>query len=580
MIKLKENDAVGPYRVQYHIKEGIYGGTYRVRNEEGKPFIMKFFVLDLIPEKLLVDGNVREIQFSRKLQHDNVISYVDDGIVEVGGEKCAYLITNYFIGSLLSEVVQSEGTLPLDVAKGIIIGVLKGIDYLHEELSLNHNDLTPRNVLLDKTGEDTYVPRIIDMGHLCATVGGSAPFPVLDLTPAFCAPETFTGFYDRWGDAFSSMAVFYYMLCGKTPWPCVIPENASFQERKALTRQARRNDLDIQALKDKGVPDDIIQIIADGLSLDTTKRASVRSLLKGLLGEAYTPKSDHSGRAKAEVERKEDNPEKAAMSANVEIKKATGGGFNDVAGMESLKAELTNRVIWILRDREKAKKYRLMPPNGMILYGPPGCGKTFFAQKFAEESQFNFILVNGSDLGSIYVHGTQGKIADLFKEAAKKAPSIICFDEFDSFVPSRGSEAASHRPEEVNEFLGQLNNCSEKGIFVIGTTNRLDMIDHAILRKGRMDLHIEIPAPDARTRSLIFKIHLKDRPLDANIDYDELADKTENYAASDIAFIVNDAAMNAALADKDISQEHLLNAIKCTRSSLGGPAVERKKIGY
>ena len=264
----------------------------------------------------------------------------------------------------------------------------------------------------------------------------------------------------------------------------------------------------------------------------------------------------------------------------MEIKKKKGGGFVDVAGMERLKAEMTNRVIWILRDREKAEKYRLTPPNGMILYGPPGCGKTYFAEKFAEESQFNFVLVNGSDLGSIYIHGTQGKIANLFKEAEKNAPTIICFDEFDSFVPSRSSMAAEHRPDEVNEFLGQLNNCSKKGIFVIGTTNRLDLIDPAVLRKGRMDLHVEIPAPDEKTRGLIFSLHLKERPVAGDVDCDELARLTDRYAASDIAFIVNEAAMVAALADEPISQIHLLNSIRANRSSLDTGGYSRKKIGF
>ena len=248
--------------------------------------------------------------------------------------------------------------------------------------------------------------------------------------------------------------------------------------------------------------------------------------------------------------------------------------------MEQLKDDLMKRVIWVLKDREKAEKYRLTPPNGMILYGPPGCGKTFFAEKFAEESNFNFTIVNGSDLGSSYLHGTQGKIAALFEKAQKNAPSIICFDEFDSFVPSRSTMAAEHRPEEINEFLSQLNNCSKKGIFVIGTTNRIDMIDPAVLRRGRMDLHIEIPAPDERTREEIFKIHLKGRPVADDINYQELAQLTDNYASSDIAFIVNESAMMAALADIPIGQQQLVNSIKSNPSSLGGPKENRKRIGF
>ena len=577
MVILKENDKVGSYTVLYFIKEGLYNGTYRVQNEEGRSFFMKLYDTELVPEKLWEDGEICEISYSRKIRHDNVISYVDDGSVSIAGNNYKYLITEYFVGSLLSEALQIGSLSDPDVCKAIIIGVLRGLDYLHSELGLCHNDLTPNNIILDKIDDDKYIPRIIDLGHLSPRIFGAPPFPVDDLTPAFCAPETFSGFYEFKGDVFSAMAIYYKMLCGKTPWPCDIAKSEPYAEKKRKIRQARKAELDIEILREKKVPEDIIGIIRSGLTMDSIGRASAGEILTSLQGGESGSIRRASGQVQSERERKD--ARSGQETSNVEIKKVQGGGFSDVAGMESLKAELTNRVIWVLRDKEKAEKYRLTPPNGMILYGPPGCGKTFFAEKFAEEAQFNFTLVNGSDLGSIYVHGTQGKIADLFREAAKHPPTIICFDEFDSFVPARGTTAAQYRPEEVNEFLGQLNNCSQKGIFVIGTTNRLDMIDPAVLRKGRMDLHVEIPAPDVKTRALIFKIHLKNRPLSEDIDYDELAVRTENYAASDIAFIVNDAAMNAALADEEIGQAHLVHSISCTKSSLS-PVQESKKIGF
>jgi transitional endoplasmic reticulum ATPase len=140
--------------------------------------------------------------------------------------------------------------------------------------------------------------------------------------------------------------------------------------------------------------------------------------------------------------------------------------------------------------------------------------------------------------------------------------------------------AVEHRPEEINEFLGQLNNCSKRGIFVIATTNRLDLIDPAILRRGRIDLKYEIPAPDEDTRMRIFALHLKDRPVANDIDCDVLAKLTANYASSDIAFIVNEAAMMAALADVPISQAHLINSIKANKSSLVSSGQARKKIGF
>lgn len=580
MLTLKQNDKIGNYTVNYIIKDGTFNGTYRVSSPDGQPFFMKFYDIGNVPERLLIEGEVMEIVHCRRVHHENVISYVDDGSVSIDGRTYQFLITNFLRGSLLSEIIEKGNTFSIEESKSIITGILIGLDYLHS-LDLNHNDLTPRNVIIEENEAGKFVPRIIDLGHLCPSVGGTPPFPVNDLNLVYSAPETLAGMFGEPGDAFSAMAIMYTMITGKAPWPCSISENEAYIEKKKKVRTSRKEPLDTNALRAAGADDDLVSLIEAGLHHDSSKRLSLKNLIRGIAGEdVVKPIGSDKGSAQASASiRREEDPQQAAVKAHVDIKKAEGGGFADVAGMESLKAELTNRVIWVLRDKEKAEKYRLSPPNGMILYGPPGCGKTFFAEKFAEESKFNFVLVNGSDLGSIYVHGTQGKIADLFREAEKKAPTILCFDEFDSFVPSRSSTAAEHRPEEVNEFLGQLNNCSKKGIFVIGTTNRIDLIDPAVLRKGRMDLHIEIPAPDEKTRSLIFDIHLKNRPLADDVDTLELAQKTDNYAAADIAFIVNEAAMSAALADELISQKYLLNSIASNKSSLS-PKETRRKIGF
>ncbi|MBP5676557.1 MAG: AAA family ATPase [Bacteroidales bacterium] len=580
MLILNQNDRVGKYVVNYFIKEGLFNGTYKVSDEAGNAFFMKFFSLEAVPEKLLVDGTVMEIVHSRKVSHSNVISYVDDGEIEIDGGKYQYLVTEFLRGSLLSELLENGKTFPVPAAKEITIGILEGLGYLHS-LKLYHNDITPRNIILEEVGKNQYIPRIIDLGHLCKIIGGNPPFPVNDLNLLYCAPEVLAGMFGDYGDIFAAAAVLYTMICGKAPWNCDIKDSDRYPDRKKAVRDARKEPLDTQALSAAGADDNLVAVIKAALNLSENDRLSLEDFLSALSGkDIVLPEESGSKEPSApEKPRREKDPQKSATSVNVDIKKAQGGGFADVAGMESLKAELVNRVIWVLKDREKAEKYRLTPPNGMILYGPPGCGKTFFAEKFAEESHFNFVLVNGSDLGSIYVHGTQGKIADLFKEAEKKAPTILCFDEFDSFVPSRSSSAAEHRPEEVNEFLGQLNNCSSKGIFVIGTTNRIDLIDPAVLRKGRMDLHIEIPAPDQKTRSIMFGIHLKDRPVADDINLEELGALTENYASADIAFIVNEAAMTAALADVPISQAHLVNSIKSNKSSLP-PKDKSTKIGF
>lgn len=232
---------------------------------------------------------------------------------------------------------------------------------------------------------------------------------------------------------------------------------------------------------------------------------------------------------------------------SVEHRKS-GPGFAAVAGMNELKERLRADVIDILADREEAERYGIGIPNGMLLYGPPGCGKTFLAQRFAEEAGYNYRFVKSSDLASVYLHGSQEKIAALFDEARAEAPTILCFDEMDALVPKRDNVNNSSQSAEVNEFLTQLNNCGRDGVFVIGTTNRPDRIDPAVLRSGRMDYIVYVPVPDRDARREIFEIALADRPHD-EIDCDRLAHETEGYLASDITAVV-DAAARVAFKEK------------------------------
>lgn len=239
-----------------------------------------------------------------------------------------------------------------------------------------------------------------------------------------------------------------------------------------------------------------------------------------------------------------------------------GNGFADVAGMSQIKEMMKKKIINILKDPERAEKFKIQIPNGMLLYGPPGCGKSFIAEKFAEEAGYNYMFVKSSDLASIYVHGSQEKIGKLFDDARKNAPAIINFDEFEALVPDRSKVNNASESGEVNEFLSQMNNCGKDRVFVIASSNRPDLIDPAVRRKGRLDQIIYIPVPDKEARKEIFKIHMSGRPAKKNIDYIKLAGMTENYVASDIAYIVNDAAVRAFEDDVEISQDLLEEVIK------------------
>ena len=576
MTKIPENTPIGRYTVHRFIKEGLYNDSYVVKGEGGKPFFLKLYDTGRIPGKMMDGDTVREIALLRDISHKNVISYVDDGSATIDGTVYQYLVTPYFNGKLLSEAIRSGKTFSGEEALSVVGPVLDGLRYLHDK-HLFHNDITPRNILLEEEEDGRFVPKIIDLGHLSGPVSGVPPFTVQDLSITHLAPESLNGLFDAGSDVYAVSVVLYTMLFGKTPWTVDLPDGAPYPDRKKEIRQAWKEELTFPDTEPE-VDDRFLAALTQGLSKDSKDRPDAQEFKKILSGEEVAERPGKPQGQRPE-QKPEPTPDTGKEACEVRQNAPGKGGFADVAGMEKLKEDLARRVIWILRDKEKAAKYRLTPPNGLLLYGPPGCGKTFFAQKFAEETGFHYFLVNGSDLGSTYVHGTQNKIAELFKQAEQHAPAVICFDEFDSFVPSRGADSARHRADEVNEFLAQLNNCSARGIFVIGTTNRLDMIDTAVLRKGRLDLHVEIPAPDVETRKKMFQLHLRGRPCSSDIDFDRLAGLTDHYTAADIAFIVNEAAMVAALSDQDISEGTLEESIRCNPSSL--PRLEqRKRIGF
>ena len=566
MAILTNNQRISNYEVVRLIKESNYCETYRVEDEKGEPFFLKLFILKNTPEKMLnADHHVTSIEMLSKLRHKNIISYVEQGVYQddaVG--ECEYVITNYFSGELLADKLQREGALPLEEAVRIIKDVLEGLKYMHER-NLFHNDITPRNIMLsERTGGTA---EVIDLSHVSKYVGGSPSFDTSDLDERYQSNSTFAGMYNDATDLFSAVALFYTMLTNRVPWDIVFPEGTIRKERIKIVKEARKKPLNLDELQ---LEDGYKRILMKGLGLNgTCKYADVDILLDDLQNPTKTEEQQQSGQQEYSSQQtvNKANDEEQLTEAKVEIQNGKGKGFKDIAGMDQLKQMLTQKVIFILKDKEKAAKYKLLPPNGMLFYGPPGCGKSFFAEKFAEETGFNFMLVKASDLGSIYVHGSQGKIADLFKKAEESKPTVICFDEFDAFVPNRSNTGAEHQAGEVNEFLSQLNNCAQRGIFVIATSNRPDMIDPAVLRTGRIDKLVYVPMPDKEARCEMFKMHLSGRPCE-DIDVERLANMTDGYIASDIAYIVNDAAMGAAFSDQPITQQMLETTIGSIRPSL------------
>jgi len=221
--------------------------------------------------------------------------------------------------------------------------------------------------------------------------------------------------------------------------------------------------------------------------------------------------------------------------------------WSDVGGLSEIKRVLKETIEWPLRYDKLFEHAKTSPSKGILLYGPPGTGKTLLAKAVASESEVNFISVKGPEILSKWVGESEKGIREVFKKAKQASPCIIFFDEIDSVVPRRGSEAASHVVDRViSQFLTELDGIEElKGIVVLAATNRLDIIDPALLRAGRFDFHLELPVPDEETRLEIFKVHTRGKPLARDVDLKALARATEDLVGSDIESICRKASLSA-----------------------------------
>jgi AAA+ superfamily predicted ATPase len=238
-------------------------------------------------------------------------------------------------------------------------------------------------------------------------------------------------------------------------------------------------------------------------------------------------------------------------------------GLTKVAGMHELKALLRAEVVEPVRNPEPYQRYGLSIPNGILLYGPPGCGKTYIARALAEELGHHFLEIVPSELASPYVHGSVIRIREVFDEAAERAPAVVFIDEFEALVPVRSGLGGfqHHKAEEVNEILTHLNASSEKRVFVIAATNQPEMIDPAVRRTGRLDKLIYVGPPDAEARRDMLLLHLSNRPLSDDFEAGQIADQLQGYSASDLRFLVDEAARDALVKRAPISSESFQRAM-------------------
>ncbi|MBI4522693.1 MAG: AAA family ATPase, partial [Deltaproteobacteria bacterium] len=222
--------------------------------------------------------------------------------------------------------------------------------------------------------------------------------------------------------------------------------------------------------------------------------------------------------------------------------------WDDVGGLEGIKARLKEAVAWPLAYAPLFSYAQLRPPKGILLHGAPGTGKTLLARALATEVGINFISIKGPQLLSKYVGESERGVREIFKKAKQASPCIIFLDEIDAIAPSRGGGGAdSHVTERVvSQILTEIDGIEElKGVWILAATNRLDIVDPALLRPGRFDLILELPLPDEKGRLEILKIHTRGRPMGDDVNLFALAERMENVAGAEIEALCRRATMLA-----------------------------------
>ncbi|MEM1769611.1 MAG: CDC48 family AAA ATPase [Nitrososphaerota archaeon] len=248
--------------------------------------------------------------------------------------------------------------------------------------------------------------------------------------------------------------------------------------------------------------------------------------------------------------------------------------WEDIGGLEEVKQRLIEAVEWPLKYPEKFEKFGIKPPRGILLYGPPGCGKTLLAKAVATESEANFISVKGPEIFSKWVGESEKAIREIFRKARQAAPCIVFFDEVESVIPRKDlvDDSSGVTNRVASQFLSEIDGIEDlSDVIVIGATNRPDIVDPAALRPGRFDRLIYVPPPDEKARYAILKVYTRKMPLSPEVDLRELAARTEGYSGADLESLCREAALNALrknLNAEYVAQEDFEEALRIVKPSI------------
>jgi len=548
------------WQIRFPVKQAENADTYRVADEKGALAFLKVFHPERIgADRFTSDGKLLEIAIMESLDHPGIPPIRQSGVLDDGRP---YFLADLVPGETLDHRLARVVAISANAVGSLMRELCAAVAHLHSLPDpVTHNELTPSNVVLDPGEHDDDRPVVIDFGHARRASDGAA-LQLSRVDPHYLPNECYEAPISApTADVFALGAIYYRALFGMPPWYAANAPGGQADLRETLLR-ARLEPLRLPERAIGGNPDAAaLSVIRKALSLRPENRFQDAGALLEALGEGTRAKSSN-----------DQDPRPKPVLGPVGGKR----GFAAIAGLDDLKATLQRDVIDVLRNPERHRHFGVRILNGLLLYGPPGCGKTFVAERFGEELGFAFRKVRPADVASIYVHGTQERIKQLFDEARGNRPCVLFLDEVDALMPSRDENLHAAYAGEVNEWLAQMSDCGNDGIFILAATNAPDRLDMAGGRTGRFDKTVYVGPPDYGARKAMFEIHLADRPVAPDMDCGELARMTRGRIASDISFLVNEAASRAlAGGARAIGMEHVVTAIRRNRPSVSADQLER-----